>query len=183
MKLLRIPALVCALALAACDGNPLGLGDVDRGEFQGDISGDVRVGLRGVAYSGSTFHDYHDVVVLSDPREGAEIVFFNADDDFREGSTSIRNNVDLDYSTGVVAQLDLDGRFYVATSGTLNLRDVSPDNVDGTARFRAVELDRFDDPIRGSEIVVEVAFRADYEGGIEFNLSPSFGASRAKTSR
>jgi hypothetical protein len=61
----------------------------------------------------------------------------------------------------------------------MNLRDVTTDNIDGTARFRAVELDPFDRPIPGSEVVVDVAFRADYAGEIDFNLSPSFSAAKA----
>jgi hypothetical protein len=184
MKLLKIPALVCALALAACDRSSTGVEDVRAGEFEGDVSGDVRASLRGEAYSGSTISDYHDLIVLNDPSEGAEIVFYHTSDEFvREGSLSIRDNVDLEYANGVVAQIDIDGRFYVATSGTMNLRDVTTENVDGTARFRAVELDEFDEPVPGSEVVVDVAFRADYAGAIDFNLSPAFSGARAKASR
>jgi hypothetical protein len=184
MKLVKIPALVCALALAACDRGLTDVDDVRPGEFEGDVSGDVRASLRGEAYSGSSIGDFHDLIVLNDPGEGAEIVFYHTDDEFaREGSISIRNNIDLAYTDGVVAQIDIDGRFYVATSGTMNLRDVTTENVDGTARFRAVEIDQFDRPISGSEVVVEVAFRADYAGDIDFNLSPSFSAAPAKASR
>ncbi|MBW3656089.1 MAG: hypothetical protein KY444_08265 [Gemmatimonadetes bacterium] len=184
MKLLKIPALVCALALAACDRSSTGVEDLRPGEFEGDVSGDVRASLRGGAYSGSSFEDYQDLIVLEDPSEGAEIVFFHTNDEFaREGSISIRNNIDLAYANGVVAQIDIHGRFYVATSGTMKLSDVTPDNVDGTARFRAVELDEFDDPIPGSEVVVDVAFRADYAGAVDFNLSPAFTAARSRATR
>jgi hypothetical protein len=184
MKLLKIPALVCALALAACDRSSTSVEDVRPGEFEGDVSGDVRASLRGDAYSGSSIGDYQDLIVLNDFEEGAEIVFYNTNDEFaREGSISIRNNADLEYDNGVVAQIDVDGRFYLATSGTMNLSDVTSDNVDGTARFRAVELDQFDRPIAGSEVVVDVAFRADYAGVVDFNLSPAFSAARAKASR
>jgi hypothetical protein len=184
MNLLKIPALVCAFALAACDRGSTSVEDVRPGEFEGDVSGDVRASLRGEAYSGSSVGDFQDLIVLNDFEEGAEIVFHYTDDEFaREGSISIRNNVDLEYDNGVVAQIDVDGRFYVATSGTMNLRDVTSDNVDGTARFRAVELDQFDRPIAGSEVVVDVAFRADYAGAVEFNLSPAFSAARSKAPR
>jgi hypothetical protein len=184
MKLLKIPALLCALALAACDRSSTNVEDVRPGEFEGDVSGDVRANLRGDAYSGSSASDYHDLIVLNDLGEDAEIVFYHTDDEFvREGSISIRNNIDLAYANGVVAQIEIDGRFYVATSGSMNLRDVTPDNVDGTARFRAVQLDQFDRPISGSEVVVDVAFRADYAGGVDFNLSPAFSAARSKGSR
>lgn len=184
MELLKIPALVCAFALAACDGSSTSVEDVGPGEFEGDVSGDVRASLRGDAYSGSSIGDFQDLIVLNDFEEGAEIVFYHTDDEFaREGSISIRNNVDLAYLDGVVAQIDVDGRFYVATSGSMNLRDVTSDNVDGTARFRAVELDEFDRPVVGSEVVVDVAFRADYAGAIDFDLSPAFSAAQAKASR
>ncbi|HEY0035673.1 MAG TPA: hypothetical protein VGB66_03245 [Longimicrobium sp.] len=184
MKLLKIPALVCAFALAACDRGSTNVEDVRPGEFEGDVSGDVRASLRGEAYSGSSIGDYQDLIVLNDFEEGAEVVFYYTDDEFaREGSISIRNNADLEYDNGVVAQIDVDGRFFVSTSGTVNLRDVTTDNVDGTARFRAVELDEFDRPITGSEVVVDVAFRADYAGAVEFNLSPAFSTARSKAPR
>ena len=184
MKLLKIPALVCVLALAACDRGSTNVEDVRPGEFEGDVSGDVGASLRGDAYSGSSVGDFQDLIVLNDFEEGAEIVFYYTDDEFaREGSLSIRNNIDLAYADGVVAQIDVGGRFYVATNGTMNLRDVTTGNVDGTARFRAVELDQFDNPIPGSEVVVDVAFRADYAGSVDFNLSPAFSAARAKASR
>lgn len=184
MKLQKITALVCAFALAACDRSSTSVEDVRPGEFEGDVSGDVRASLRGEAYSGSSIGDFQNLIVLNDFEEGAEIVFFHTDDEFaREGSISIRNNVDLEYDNGVVAQIEIDGRFYVATSGTMNLSDVTVDNVDGTARFRAVELDEFDDPISGSEVVVDVAFRADYAGAVDFNLSPAFSATGVKANR
>ncbi|HEY0022629.1 MAG TPA: hypothetical protein VGB24_06950 [Longimicrobium sp.] len=184
MKLLKIPALLCALALAACDRSSTSVEDVRPGEFEGDVSGDARASLRGEAYSGSSIGDYHDLIVLNDFEEGAEVVFHHTDDEFaHEGSISIRNNVDLEYDNGVVAHIEVRGRFFVATSGTMNLRDVTANNVDGTARFRAVELDEFDRPIAGSEVVVDVAFRADYAGAVEFNLSPAFSAARAKANR
>jgi len=184
MKLLKIPALVCAFALAACDRSSTSVEDVRPGEFEGDVSGDARASLRGTAYSGSSLEDFQDLIVLNDFEGGAEIVFYHADDEFaHEGSFSIRNNVDLQYDNGVVAQITLDGRFFVATSGTLRLSDVTIDNVDGTARFRAVELNKFDQPISGSEVIVDVAFRADYSGPVEFNLSPAFSAARTKASR
>jgi hypothetical protein len=184
MKLLKIPALVCALALAACDRSSTSIEDVRPGEFEGDVSGDASASLRGDAYSGSSIGDYHDLIVLNDPSEGAEIVFYYTDDEFaHEGSISIRNNVDLEYANGVVAQIEVDGRFFVATSGTMNLSDVTVDNVDGRARFRAVEMDQFDIPISGSEVIVDVAFRADYAGAVDFNLSPAFSAARARASR
>jgi hypothetical protein len=184
MKLLKIPALVCAFALAACDRSSTSVEDVRPGKFEADVSGDVRASLRGEAYSGSSVGDFQDLIVLNDLEEGAEIVFYHTDDEFaREGSISIRNNADLEYRNGVVAQIDIDGRFFVATSGTMNLSDVTSDNVDGTARFRAVELDQFDRPIAGSEVVVDVAFRADYAGAVDFNLTPAFSAARAKAGR
>ena len=185
MKLLKIPALACALtlALAACDGDGVGLDDVDIGEFEGSVSGEIRENLRGNASSGSSAPGYHDLIILTDPAEGAEIVLYHSDDEFFEGSTSIRNNIDLEYADGVVAQIEIDDRFFVATSGTVNIRDASRDHLDGTVRFRAVELDEFDDVINGSEVTVDVAFRTEHTGVVDFNRSPSFSVSRTKISR
>lgn len=185
MKLLKIPALACALALAAagCDGDALGIGDVSPGEFAGSVRGEIRADLDGEASSGSTTPGYQDVIILNDFAEDAQIVIYHADDEFFEGSTSIRNNLDLEYAEGVVAQIEIGGRFFVATGGTLNIRDATQDNVDGTLRFRAVELDEFDRVVGGSEVTVDVAFRADYEGSIDFHRSPLPAAKAARAPR
>lgn len=171
----RIRALamtvLAAAAVAGCDDGGTFVDDVAPGTFEGRVSGTVDGRVDGRAASGSSVAGYHDVVVLTDFRTGAEITLYHATDEFRRGTVRIE-----DFETGtVIADVYFadSRRLFTSTSGTLELVEVDGRGIDGTARFRAVELDGFGDPIYGSEVVVDVAFRTDYDPQVTFNRVPA----------
>lgn len=171
-KLLRglaFPAFA-AVAVAACDSGGTFVDDVRPGTFEGRVTGDVSANVDGRAASGSSVDGYHDLILLTDFDTGAEITLYHVTDEFRAGRFTLG-----DFDTGeIIADLYFpsSGRYFTSFSGSIDLEDVSRSGIDGTARFRAQEVDDFGDPIFGSEVVVDVAFRTDYDPLFTFSRSP-----------
>lgn len=174
MRTLKIPvlALASALSLAACDRDGLtGPGDLRQGQFEGQISGTLDGVLFGEALSGSTMLNLHDAIILTDYEQGIEIAFYHSAGEFREGRYSIDDAI---FGNGdilaYVRVLDT-GEYFDSLDGVIDLHDVRDFGIAGTASFRAES-----DEVVGQTVNVDVSFVTDYDGRIDFNLSPSFSA-------
>ena len=162
-------ALVSALSLAACDSDGgTGIGGLRQGQFEGEISGVLDIGLAGEAESGEYISAEHNLIVLTDFTRGIEIALYNFDDDFTEGRWNVDDEEDFD-SRIVGYVLDLEtGESFGSVSGTVDLDNVNGGGIRGSARFTAESDDQF-----GDFIEVDVAFNTDFRNNIDLNLSPS----------
>ncbi len=174
MKTLKISALalLSVLTLGACDDEGgTGPGGLRQGQFEGDISGSLDIGVAGDADSGYGFRPGEmDLIILTDRTRNIEIVFYDSEGEFREGRRTIEDENDFESRTiGYVVDLDT-GESFGSVSGTMDLDNITESGrIQGSARFTA-ESDDFD----GDFITVDVAFNTDYAGSLDFNLSPSF---------
>ena len=169
----RAAVVMLASGLAACDSNSTGIDDVRTGRFEGRVSGEVSSQMDGIASSGESQQGFHDLIYLQDASRGAQLLIFHTDDEFTEGREGIASNVDLAYDNGIVAEILVNGRYFIATDGEVDIDDASSGGIDGTARFTAVELDEFDEPVFGSEVTVNVAFRTEFSSGLSFSVAPA----------
>jgi hypothetical protein len=179
MLKISVLALVSALSLAACGRD--GLTDPDdlrTGQFEGQISGTLDGWVEGEALSGSTSQNLHDLIVLTDYEQGIEITLYHAWDEFYEGRFPIGDAVLEDEDIVAYVRLLDTGEWFDSVDGVIDLHDVRGSGIAGTASFRAES--EFD----SREILdVDVSFVTDYDGGIDFNLSPSFSVRAKPTSR
>jgi hypothetical protein len=173
VKTLKKSALAAfaALALAACDGDGgTGVGGLPRGQFEGDVSGVLDMGLAGEAVSGYyTSPAFHDIIILTDYTRDVRITLYESADEFVEGRWRIDDENEFD--SEIVAYVeDLEtGETFSSVDGTLDLVNVSGSGIEGSALFTA-ESDEFG----GDYLTVDVVFDADYDGRISVNRSPSF---------
>lgn len=175
MKMLKIPvvALLGALSFTACgDGGGTGIGDLREGRFEGEIEGVLDGRITGEAYSGSTAFDFHDLIVLTDFANGVEVVIVNAEDEFFEGRAPIGDAAFFDEEVVAWVYLfDTDEEFE-SLSGTIDIDEVTSNNIDGTARFTAESTTS-----SGDVIEVDVAFRtffdSDLGGGLNAGRRPA----------
>jgi hypothetical protein len=160
---MRIPSLFAfaTLALAAC-GDGTGSGDLDRGEFQGDIKGEYQANLSGEAVSGDALAFDQNQLILSDPSEDVIVFAFHQDGVFDEGVETL---ADVDENFGIWAGVLVDDREFWADGGTMDIDAITNDGVRGTLRFTAVEIDRDAGEILNDEVTVDVDFNAQYESG------------------
>ena len=160
---IRIPALLAfaTLALAACNDGT-GSGGLDRGEFQGEITGEYRANLSGEAVSGNNLVADQDQLILSDPSEDVLVFAYHQDGVFDEGRESLAAVAEL---FGIWAGVIVDGREFWADGGTLDIDAISDNGVRGTLRFTAVEIDRDTEQVLNDEVTVDVDFNAQYDSG------------------
>jgi len=162
-------AALAAISLAACDSDGgTGIIGLPNGQFEGEVSGVLDIGLAGEAESGYfTSSSYHDLIVLTDYVRNVRIAIYESEDEFYEGRWSIEDEEDFD--SRIVAYVeDMEtGETFGSVSGTLDLADVRGSGIEGTAIFTA-ESDDFP----GEFITVDVVFSADYDGYIGFSRSP-----------
>lgn len=161
---MRIPTLfACAtVALAACNDGT-GSGGVDRGEFQGDITGEYRADLSGEAVSGDDGAFDQNQLILSDPSEDVLVFAYHQDGEFDEGRETL---ADADEEFGIWAGVLVDDReFWADGGGTMDIDEITSNGVRGTLRFTAVEIDRDAGEILNDEVTVDVDFNAQYESG------------------
>jgi hypothetical protein len=166
-------ALAAALSLAACDGRGLtNPGDLQDGQFGGEIRGTLDGWLQGTARSGSTTSGFHDVIELTDYGQGIEVILYHDTDEFYEGRFPIRDGYLM--NGDIVAYVrDLNtGEWFDSLDGVIDLYEVYGGGIRGTAAFRAESED-----YPGDVVNVDVDFATVYDGRIDFNLSPSFSAS------
>ena len=171
MKTLKISllALAGALSLAACDGDGFtDPGDLRAGQFEGEISGTLGGRLDGEALSGSTVSGAHDIIVLTDYRQGIEVTLYHDTDEFYEGSFRIGDGLTFDEDIVAYVRLLDTGEYFDSLDGVIRLEDVYSGGIAGTASFRAESED-----VIGDLVHVDVAFATDYAGRIDFNLSPT----------
>jgi hypothetical protein len=160
---MRIPALFAfaTLALAACNDGT-GSGGLDRGEFQGDITGEYRADLSGEAVSGDDLAFDQNQLILSDPSEDVLIFAAHQDGVFDEGRETLAT---VEEEFGIWAGVLVDGREFWADGGTMDIEAITDNGVRGTLRFTAVEIDRDAGQILNDEVTVDVDFNAQYESG------------------
>lgn len=173
MRKISVLALASALSLAACDRDGLtGPGDLPEGQFEGQISGTLDGLLAGEALSGSTVLNLHDVILLTDHRQGIEIALYHSTGEFREGRYPIDDAVFGDGDIVAYVRVLDTGEYFDSLDGVVDLHDVRDFGIAGTASFRAES-----DEVAGETVDVDVSFVTDYDGRIDFNLmSPSFSA-------
>jgi hypothetical protein len=166
-------ALLSALSLAACDGDGgTGVGGLRQGQFEGEITGVLDIGLAGDAESGDYISTDHNLILLTDVNRSIQIAIYNFDDPYTPGSWAIDDEEEFD-SRIVAYVLDLEtGESFGSVNGTLTLNDVGGDGIEGSAVFTAES-----DEILGDLITVDVVFDTDFTSGIDFNRSPSFSTS------
>ena len=165
-------ALGSALSLAACDRD--GITDPDDlrlGQFEGQITGSLGGRLEGEALSGSTFTGMHDLIILTDYQQGIEVTLYHSTDEFFEGRFSIGDAFRDDDIVAYVRLLDT-GEWFDSMDGVIDLHDVRGSSIAGTASFRAESED-----VIGDIVDVDVSFVTDFDGSIDFNLSPTFSVS------
>jgi len=160
---MRIPALFAfaTLALAACNDGT-GSGGLDRGEFQGDITGEYRADLSGEAVSGDDLAFDQNQLILSDPSEDVLIFAAHQDGVFDEGRETLAT---VEEEFGIWAGVLVDGREFWADGGTMDIEAITDNGVRGTLRFTAVEIDRDAGQVLNDEVTVDVDFNAQYESG------------------
>lgn len=172
MLKISVLALASALSLAACDRDGLtGLDDLDQGQFEGQISGTLNGALFGEAVSGSTMLNLHDLILLTDYEAGIEVALYHSSGEFTEGRYPIDDNLFGDGDIVAHVRLLDTGEYFDSLDGVIDLHDVRNIGIVGTASFRAES-----DEVEGQTVDVDVSFVTDYEGNIDFNLSPSFSA-------
>lgn len=171
-------ALVSALSLAACGRDGLtDPNDLRTGQFEGQISGTLDGWVQGEALSGSTERNLHDLIVLTDYEQGIEITLYHVWDEFYEGRFRIGDAVIEDEDIVAYVRLLDTNEWFDSVDGVIDLHDVRGGGIAGTASFRT------ESEFGAREILdVDVSFVTDYDGGIDFSLSPSFSAS-AKSPR
>lgn len=180
VKKLKISAfaLVSALSLAACgdDGDGTGIGGLNRGRFEGEISGALDIGLSGEAESGeAVVSGLHDIIVLTDAARDIQIAIYDSEDEFSEGRWNIEDEEDFDSRIiGYVQDLET-GETFGSVSGTMDLDEVSGGGIEGTAVFTA-ESDDFP----GDFITVDVVFNTDFTSNISVNRSPSLSVGQKR---
>jgi hypothetical protein len=177
---MRIPALFAfaGLALAAC-GDGTGSGDLDRGEFQGDMRGEYRADLSGQAVSGNRLLPDQDQLLLTDPGEDVVVFAYHQDDVFTRGRETLAA---VDETFGIWAGVLVDDREFWADGGTMNIEAISDNGIRGSLRFTAVEIDRASERILTDEVTVDVDFNTRYDSGCcGFNLIPN--ATRIRVSK
>ena len=178
--MLKIPALALAsaLSLSACEpGGVAGPGDLRQGQFEGQISGTLSGSLFGEALSGSTVLNLHDAIILTDHQEGIEVAFYHSTGEFTEGRYSIGDGVFMDRDIVAYVRVLDTGEYFDSLDGVIDLHDVRNGGITGTASFSAES-----DEVEGDLVDVDVSFVTEYDGHIDFSLSPSFSAG-AKASR
>lgn len=175
MKTLKFSALalLSALSLAACGGDGgTGVSGLGQGQFEGEITGVLDIGLAGDAESGEYISTDHNLIVLTDFTRGVQIAIYNFDDQFGEGRWTIDDEELFD--SRIVAYVeDLEtGESFGSVSGTLDLDDVRGGGIEGSAVFTAES-----DDVLGDFITVDVIFNTDFTSNINFNRSPSLSTS------
>jgi hypothetical protein len=170
MLKISVLALASALLLGGCDRDGLtGLDDLDPGQFEGQISGTLDGALFGEAVSGSTMLNLHDLIILTDYEQGIEVALYHSSGEFEEGRYPIDDAL---YGDGdilaYVRMLDT-GEYFDSLDGVIDLHDVRNGGIVGTASFRAES-----DEVAGETVDVDVSFVTQYDGSVDFNLSPSF---------
>lgn len=179
MKTLKISALALfsALSVAACDdGGGTGVTGLRQGQFEGETSGVLDIGLSGEAVSSYAVREgVHDLIVLTDYTRNVQVVIYDTENEFFEGRMAIEDEEDFD--SRVLAYVeDLEtGESFGSVSGTLDLVDVRGSSIEGSAVFTA-ESDDFP----GDFITVDVVFRTDFDRDISFTLSPSLNRSEKR---
>jgi hypothetical protein len=179
VQTLKISALVmvASLSLAACGRDGVtGPGGLRIGQFDGQISGTLTGRLDGEAVSGSTVSGFHDIIVLTDYTDQIEITLYHETDEFFLGRYAIGDAVTG--SQPIVAYVHLldTGEWFESLSGVIDISSTYTDGIEGTASFSAES-----DEVVGDIVNVDVTFATDYAGHIDFNLSPSFSRSSAKS--
>jgi hypothetical protein len=179
VKLTRISALLVAalLPLAACDSGT-DPDDLDFGEFEGRVTGELSANLNGTASSGITpgFLGGQDQILLSDASENVDIIIFHQDDEFIEGVES----VGPDDEVGVTAAIlfgDV-GRAFLATSGSIDIDEITTSGILGSIDFSAVEFDLNTGQTLTDRVSVDVAFNTDFSTSCCFNRVPVSGTVR-----
>jgi hypothetical protein len=176
VKTLKISALalVAALSLSACDSDGgTGTSGLRQGQFEGEITGVLDIGLAGDAESGDYYSSGdHDVILLNDFSRNVQIAILDTEGEFSTGRRTIENEDDFD-SRVVGYVLDLEsGESFGSVNGTLDLDRVRSGGIEGRALFTA-ESDDF----AGEFITVDVVFNTDFTTSIDLNRSPSFSRS------
>lgn len=177
MLKISVLALAGALSLGACDPDgTVGPDDLFQGQFEGRITGTLSGSLDGEALSGSTVLNLHDVILLTDYQQGIEIAVYHSTAEFTEGRYSVG---EIEFDDEIVAYVRLldTGEYFDSVDGVIDLEDVRDGGIVGTLSFTGES-----DETPGDFVDVDVAFYTDYDGRIDFNLSPSFSTG-AKTSR
>ena len=178
MKTLKISllALTSALSLAACVRDGVTDPDVlSFGQFQGWIQGTLDGSLSGEARSGSSTAGFHDLIVLTDHRQGLEVTLYHDTDEFTEGHYRIGDGVTFDENIVAYVRVLDTGEYFDSLDGDIQLSVVRGDAIIGSARFRAES-----DEVFGETVDVEVSFHTGYDSRLDFNLSPSFSAGAKK---
>jgi hypothetical protein len=173
VKTLKIStfALLSVLSLAACgDDNGTGVTGLRQGQFEGEITGVLDIGLAGDAASGEYVRQgEQDLIVLTDFTRNVQIAIYDTEGEFSTGSRTIEDEEDFD-SRIVAYVLDMEtGESFGSVSGTLDLDRVRSGGIEGSARFTAESDSDF-----GAFIDVDVIFNTDFTTDIDFNESPSF---------
>jgi hypothetical protein len=179
MLKISVLAMASALSLAACDRDGLtGPGDLREGQFEGQISGTLDGALYGEALSGSTSLSLHDAIILTDYEQGIEIAFYHTSGEFREGRYPIDDAIFGDGDILAYVRVLDTGEYFDSLDGVIDLHDVRNIGIVGTASFRAES-----DEVAGETLNVDVSFVTQYDGRIDFNLSPSFSAAKSPAGR
>jgi hypothetical protein len=164
-------ALLSTLSLAACDGDGgTGVSGLRQGQFEGEITGVLDIGLAGDAESGEyAVRGEQNLIVLTDFTRGIEITIYDSEGEFRTGRSTIED--EENFNSRLVAYVyDIEtGESFGSVSGTLDLDRVRSGGIEGSALFTAESDGSF-----GDFITVDVIFNTDFTTGIDFNRSPSF---------
>lgn len=172
-KMIRIPALVAAaaLALSACDDTGTGTGGLDRGEFEGIVRGEFSINVDGEALSGNSAGFDQDQILLTDDFEDVIIYARHLDDVFFEGREQLAG---IDENFGVDAGILIGNRAFLAYDGFIDIDDISSSGIRGTLDFDAVEVDPQTGDVLFDEVSVQVGFVTRYSStccGL-FNRAP-----------
>lgn len=188
MKLLRLPTLVLAAcaSLAACDGGT-DPEDLERGEFEGRITGGFVLNIDGSAGSFGPTGSQQDELYMVDFFNNAEIAVINLDGVFFEGRVPIEDATDpaLESGVGALVYFANTDRLFYSVDGSLDIQELTSEGATGSLSFDAVEVRFVSDNqfvVVGGEIEVQVDFKTAFEveAGVT-RIAPAAVRLKAKT--